>query len=147
MIRKAVEQDIDTINNLLTLLIQDERKYNSNINPEFKVTNMYNNKINDDSRLILVYEVEGKVIGYIYGFLDESPVTIYPEATLDALYVEESYRGNGIATELINEFVKWCKENHAVSIEVGVLSKNNKAVNLYRKNKFISYSERLKQII
>lgn len=147
MIRKVQEKDLSTVDNLLTLLIQDERKYNKNINPDFKVDGWYQRFINDDNRIILVYEIDSKVVGYIYGYIDLSPVNIRPEAILDALYVEESYRTNGIATELIDEFITWVKSKDAISIEVSVLLENNKAINLYLKNRFKKYSERLKLMI
>ena len=147
MIRKVQEKDLSTVDNLLTLLIQDERKYNKNINPDFKVDGWYQRFINDDNRIILVYEIDSKVVGYIYGYIDLSPVNIRPVAILDALYVEESYRTNGIATELIDEFINWVKSKDAISIEVSVLLENNKAINLYQKNRFKKYSERLKLMI
>lgn len=147
MIRKVQEKDLPYVDNLLTLLIQDERKYNKNINPDFKVDGWYQRFINDDNRIILVYEIDSKVVGYIYGYIDLSPVNIRPEAILDALYVEESYRTNGIATELIDEFINWVKSKDAISIEVSVLLENNKAINLYLKNRFKKYSERLKLMI
>ena len=147
MIRKVQEKDLSTVDNLLTLLIQDERKYNKNINPDFKVDGWYQRFINDDNRIILVYEIDSKVVGYIYGYIDLSPVNIRPEAILDALYVEESHRTNGIATELIDEFITWVKSKDAISIEVSVLLENNKAINLYLKNRFKKYSERLKLMI
>ncbi len=147
MIRKVQEKDLSTVDNLLTLLIQDERKYNKNINPDFKVDGWYQRFINDDNRIILVYEIDSKVVGYIYGYIDLSPVNIRPVAILDALYVEESYRTNGIATELIDEFINWVKSKDAISIEVSVLLENNKAINLYLKNRFKKYSERLKLMI
>ena len=147
MIRKVQEKDLSTVDNLLTLLIQDERKYNKNINPDFKVDGWYQRFINDDNRIILVYEIDSKVVGYIYCYIDLSPVNIRPVAILDALYVEESYRTNGIATELIDEFINWVKSKDAISIEVSVLLENNKAINLYLKNRFKKYSERLKLMI
>ena len=147
MIRTITEKDLPIVDNLLTLLIQDERKYNKNINPDFKVDNWYKRFINDDNRIILVYEENSKIVAYIYGYIDSSPVNLRPEAFLDALYVEEGYRQNGIATKLIDTFITWVKSKDAISIEVGVLLENNKAINLYLKNNFIKYSERLKLMI
>ena len=144
MIREALEKDLIAVDNLLTLLIQDERIYNKNINPDFKVDGWYQKYINDDNRVILVYEMDSKIVGYLYGYIEVTPVNIRNEAFLDALYVEESFRKNGIATELINDFINWVKMKDAISIEVGVLLRNNKAINLYLKNKFKRYSERLK---
>lgn len=56
IIRRATIKDVKELNNLLTLLIRDEKQYDENINEEFVVTNMYENYIEDTTRCILVAE-------------------------------------------------------------------------------------------
>ena len=141
-IRKATYDDVETLNHLLTLLIRDERQYNSAINENFTVINMYENYIEDLSRLIIVAEKEGKIAGYLYGYLlptDDSYK--YKVSKLDALYVNSEYRQSGVATALIQYFKEWSKSNHVKSIEVGVCSNNQKAKNLYTKQNFETQME------
>ena len=105
IIRKASLEDVKTLNWLLTLLIRDEKKYDNNINENFTVTNMYENYIYDENKIILVAIEEGKIAGYIYGYIIEPDAILNNKiAKLDALYILEEYRNKGIASNLINEF-------------------------------------------
>lgn len=144
-IRKANLKDAKELNWLLTLLIRDEKQYDANINEEFVVTNMYENYIEDTSRCILVAEDNNKILGYLYGFIEENDITIsLKEAKLDALYVKEEYRNQHIADELIIEFKKWVKEHNIQFVNVGVCTLNTKAKRLYAKHHFLTVKEELK---
>ena len=53
-------------------------------------------------------------MGYLYGFLYQIPgMMLRPVAIMDALYVEEAYRGQGIARELFQRFREFAEEGHA----------------------------------
>ena len=118
-IRKAEYQDAKRLNFLLTLLIRDERQYNPEINEDFVVTNMYENYIDDDKRIILVAEEDDKIIGYLYGFIVLSDeVETGRIANLDALYVEEDYRKHGVAEKLIDQFKVWVLNNKINAVKV-----------------------------
>ena len=144
IIRKAIYDDVKKLNELLTLLIQDEKQYDEGINDKFVVTNMYENYIEDKTKLILVAEEDNKIVGYLYGKLEDSDETYkYKVALLDALYVTKEYRKKGIADALINEFKNWAKLNNVDLLKVNVCSKNIKAKKLYEKHNFITHSETL----
>ena len=141
-IRKAKYKDAKRLNFLLTLLIRDERQYNPEINEDFVVTNMYENYIDDDKRIILVAEEDDKIIGYLYGFMVENDeVETGKIANLDALYVEEDYRKHGVAEKLIDQFKVWVLNNKINKIDVNVCSANYKAKSLYTKKGFITTKE------
>ena len=147
-IRKARMEDAKELNSLLTLLIRDEGQYDKNINMNFEVTNMYENYINDPNRIILVALIDNKIVGYIYGFKQfKDDVFTKDIGILDALYVKEDYRTLGVANSLIKEFKKWAQEMALKEIEVNVLVANTKAHNLYLKNDFKTFSEKMKCII
>jgi len=131
IIRKAIKEDAPKLDEMLTSLIQDERQYDDNINERFKVEKMYENYIEDETRYILVAENENHILGYIYGYCENTPVTKKPTARIDALYVREEARNNGIARKLISSFINWAKIKNITSIEIGVLNANNKAMLLY----------------
>ncbi len=148
IIRKAIYDDVKKLNELLTLLIQDEKQYDEGINDNFVVTNMYENYIEDKTKLILVAEEDNNIVGYLYGKLEESDETYkYKVAILDALYVIEEYRQKGIADSLINEFKNWAKLNNVNLLKVNVCSKNIKAKKLYEKHNFIMHSETLRKFL
>ncbi len=136
-IRKAEVKDAKELNWLLTLLIRDEKQYDDNIDPNFVVTNMYENYILDKTKFIILAEMDNKIVGYLYGYIKETDPTIKDKTgVLDALFVLEEYRKNNIANNLINEFKKWAIEENIKTVEVNVCSENIKAKNLYIKNNF-----------
>lgn len=141
-IRKALIKDAKTVNNLLTLLIRDEKQYDPSINTDFAVTNMYENYIDKPGYLVIVAEENQKIMGYLYGYLKDNDGTYNGNiAKLDALFVLEEYRHQGIADALITYFKDWALKNHVKKIEVGVCSKNIKAKCLYEKHHFITTKE------
>ena len=144
IIRKAEYKDVETLNNFLTFLIRDERQYDLGIDENFVVTNMYENYIEDPSKLIIVAEENKKIIGYLYGIIKPNDETYkYIIAKLDALYIDSNFRNKGIATSLIEYFKKWTKTQNVNKIEVNVWSNNTKAKSLYEKNGFQTTSETL----
>ena len=139
VIRNAEIEDASIIDKFLTKLIHDEKKYDSNIDEKCEITNYYENLILKDNNIVLVAEINNKIIGYLYGFIINNGNTcINLTSKLDALYVEEEYRNKSVANSLINEFKKWCELKNVKNIEVSVCSKNESAVNLYNKNGFTS---------
>ncbi len=148
-IRKAEEKDALVLNNLLTKLIQDERQYDKNIDESFVVTSFYEHYVDDPNRCLLVADNNGVILGYLYGYLcpQEDGLVKHLEAKLDALFVEEEYRNNKIAQELIANFKSWCLDKKVNSIEVDVCSDNKKAFNLYSQSGFKEVKKSLKMDI
>ena len=137
-IDKAKFEDAIEINNLLTDLIQDERiKYNSNINENYKVENFYDKYINNEDVCILVAKDKDTILGYVYGFIQDNGNLFNKSiAQMDALFVKEKYRGNGIAKKLIDNFIKWSHRKGASYAELSVCKDNIDALNLYKKEGF-----------
>ena len=141
-IRRAKVEEVSTLNQFLTMLIQDERQYDANIDENFVVTNMYENYIEDQNAILLVSIVDEKIVGYVFGKIEPpNNVVKKREARLDALFVLPEYRNRGIARELVNELVKWAKNNGAASLEVGVITENSKAKDLYLSSGFNTFKE------
>lgn len=137
IIRKAKIEDCKKLDYFLTLLVRDEKQYDDSIDEFFAVINYYENFVNDLDKCLLVATNNDEIVGYIYGYKQEKDPTSYKtEYLLDALYVMDNYRNQGIGTALINEFKTWCLENNGTDINVNVCSKNKDAKNLYQSNKF-----------
>lgn len=135
IIRKAEDQDVKILNNFLTLLIRDEKKYDLGINENF---------IEDETKLIIVAEENGIIMGYLFGVIKPKDATYnYTTARLDALYVLPEFRKKGIATALIEYFKKWAFAKKAQKLEVSVWSNNKEAKQLYEKAHFKTASETL----
>lgn len=120
-------------NELLTKLIKDEKKYDENINENCVVSSLYEKFYDDEDVCLLVAVKEGSVIGYVYGFIENSGDAVLNKiCILDALYVEEEHRRYGVGKKLINELKNWAKEKAAKHMELKVLLQNEKAKNLYK---------------
>ena len=134
-IEKANYNDTLKVDNLLTKLIQDERKYDKNINKNYIVKDFYNKFVNKSDSCIAVAKTGNKeIIGYCFVYIEDYG-NVYNEkiVQLDALFVEPIYRGNGIAQKLINYITKWSKEKGAKYIELKVCNNNENAIKLYDK--------------
>lgn len=137
-ISKVMLNEISEINNMLTDLIQDERKnYDSNINENYKVEEFYEKLINNNDKTIFVARDNDIVLGYVYGFIQDNG-SLYNNkvAQLDALFVKEQYRGNGIARSLTKEFINWAEEKGVAYIELSVCKNNTNAISLYENEGF-----------
>lgn len=137
-ISKAMLNEMPEINKMLTDLIQDERKnYDSNINENYKVQEFYEKLIDDENKIILVARDNDIILGYVYGFIQDNGNLFNNKiAKLDALFVKEQYRGNGIARSLIREFINWASEKEVAYVELSVCKDNINAISLYENEGF-----------
>lgn len=127
-------EDCKICDNFLTLLIQDERKYDNTIDEKFVVKDYFINMINNQN-ILLLYKKENKPIGYIFA------KKIDDKYLIDGLYVDFNFRNNGIATKLIKEIIKDIYLLGDYKIFINVLKKNKVAVNLYKNIGFIVEQE------
>ena len=131
---------------LLTLLIQDEKKYNENIKEDYKLDNWYPNLIDKDNNQLFIAVYNNEIVGYAYVKIitsSDSP-EIYTEASISGIYIKENYRRQGIATKLINEAKKWCINKGVSYLKLNVLEGNRTALNLYKKLGFNDFSRVLR---
>ena len=136
-------EEANTCDKLLTLLIQDEKKYNDNVS-DIVVLDWYNKLYDNPDKVIFVAKENDEIIGYIYAKINFDHSMIYKVTLIDALYVKEEYRFKGIATQLINTIKNWTKEQGIKQITINVIEKNDVAYMLYRKLGFDNYSICLK---
>ena len=122
--------DCKICDNFLTLLIQDERKYDTTIDEKFVVKDYFINMINNQN-ILLLYKNENKPIGYIFAKKTDDKYLI------DGLYIDINYRNKGIATKLIKAIIKEIYSLGDYKIFINVLKKNKVAVNLYKNIGFI----------
>ncbi len=135
--------------NLLTELVQYERTFDLNVRKEFVVSEYYKTKMKNCNYFIKLALDEEKPVAFICGFLKNMKGTLVYEsvAKIDAIYIKEEYRGKGIATNLINEFISWCKNKNIKEIDIGVFLANEKAYKLYKKLGFVDNIMYLKKEI
>lgn len=145
LIRVLDEINANNCDVLLTKLIQDEKQYNAFINENFIVKDYFKNVIKDEQNILLGYEENEKIVGYIYfKFIKDEDGSGY---LIDGLYIEEEYRNKGIAKSLIEEGLKIIKEKGIDFIDINVMSKNEIAVNLYKSFGFEILSFKMRKTI
>lgn len=76
--------------------------------------------------LVLVAEVEGRVIGVLNGLLRRGVVDL-------GLIVEASWRGKGVGSQLLERCLRWAAENRAHKVFLEVWPHNKGAIELYKK--------------
>lgn len=131
-IREAETKDCGRMDELLTELIRYEARFDPNLNPSCDIKDNYAERLGLEGHKAFVAEADGRIVGFLYGFLYRIPdVWRYPVAILDSLYVEEAYRGNGIAKELFHAFRAFAAAHKAGRMELKVMSQNSGAIALY----------------
>lgn len=137
-IRNVKLEESKQVDEFLTKLIHDEKKYDENINENFTVDSFYKNYVdNENLCLAIAVNENDDILGYIFGYiLNLGNVDIEKVAKLDALYIEENYRKNNIGNSLIEYFKNWSKSKHISYIELSVCKDNLDAISIYSKNNF-----------
>lgn len=144
-IRNAEPKDAEQLDMMLTRLIQDESRYDRNLNRECEIKDNYCNRIGLDGHKLILIEENGEIVGYLYGFVYHIPgICKSPIAILDALFIDEKHRRKGYASMLIAEFRAFAIENGACQIELKVVSDNKHAVDLYKKLSFVETKKYMK---
>ena len=139
-------EDAQECDKLLTMLINDEAKYDDNCKDDLTITKWYSELYLDDSKMLFVYKENNRILGYIYAKineLDESNI-LKEEILIDALYILEEERNKGIATKLIEKIKNIAKEKDIKIITINVLNKNVVAKKLYEKLEFNVLKETLR---
>lgn len=91
---------------------------------------------NDDGGLWIYFDDEDKIIGTVALKKSEDGQMI-----LKKMYVDSNYRGTGIAQELFNIVIEFCKKNEIKEIMLSTFRELERAVKFYIKNGFQEMEE------
>lgn len=92
------------------------------------------NTKSEDLFLMIAEDDQGHVQGFIWANKQEKPKA---SVMILSLYVTESYRGNGIATNLKKSLEEWCKLEGIKAIQTTVHYSNNNMMALNKKLGYI----------
>lgn len=128
-------EEAQICDDLLTKLIMSERKYDDNVKETYKVNYYYTELFNKDYNVLICAKHNDNIVGFIYGFIkyEKGDLVKANVGFIDAVYVKNEFRKQGIASQLINEFYKWCNSKDVKYVEVSSYIKNDGACNLYKK--------------
>lgn len=87
----------------------------------------------------LFIEQNGKEISHAYLYLIKNDLHAEPYGLLEDVFVNESSRGSGLGTGLINEIIKTAKENGCYKIVATSRNERPKVHALYEKFGFKNY--------
>ena len=142
MIRKATANDTAQISELY----REQFKEMAKLIPDFikegdQSVEFIESTISGENSDILVYEDDGKVVGFI--LLQAKTRPDFPFIVqgkfcyiMDVL-VTENCRGKGFGTELMNSAKEWATDRGCIFVNLDVLSNNTDAIRLYEKLGFI----------
>jgi len=94
----------------------------------------------EDENQVLVYEIN-RVVGFLM-FVKQARSMLRlkrSRAMITDLYVEEEYRGQGIASKLLERCLQYLKSMGVEEVRVNVLVNNTPAISLYRKLGFTDH--------
>ena len=114
MIRKLLKEDFDRVYEL-------GLKLHSN----YKIINNLEEIINNDLNYFYVYEIDGKVVGFIHY------TKLYNSVDLVDVVVNEHYQNQRIGSNLIDYMITSLKPDDKIYLEVN--TNNKKAISLYQK--------------
>ncbi len=139
IIRKAKTNDIETIHKL----DKESVKYHKKFDKDFYTISEGFWKIKRDSQikaiksptnLILVAEIDEKVVGYIWGYVET--IMKHKIGKIQELIVTSKQRGKGIGKELIKRMLDFFKSRGCIISEIGVFVENEPTIKVYEKSGF-----------
>ena len=96
--------------------------------------------LSDENRPILIGELDGQVAGYAFCILQitkDDPVLMDRKVLyIDDLCVEESLRGQGVATEVYQKTLAFARELGCDAVTLNVWCGNDSAMKFYEKSGF-----------
>ncbi|EOD01606.1 GNAT family N-acetyltransferase [Caldisalinibacter kiritimatiensis] len=99
---------------------------------------LYNDDFDRADRLILIAKDKGKYIGFVrveiktISSIFQRKVTGY----ISDIYIDEEYRGSGLAESFMKEVRNWLKSKRIYDVRLNVNSQNIRAINFYKKMGF-----------
>lgn len=150
---RATNQDLDKITELWVELMKDHEIMEPGL---FKDTvtkaRYYKDKLEEDfeddehNRIFIIKDEMGKnsdkkIKGYISGNINFSG-TIYssdPIGYINDLYIVPSFQNKGYGKQLINQLMNWFGEKNIKKVELLVVLKNTRALELFKSFQFETY--------
>ena len=155
IIRLASEADYSSVN---SLHFQTYKLYRQNIPESYRPTppivlskGDFFNIIKDKNALMLVAEVDGKVVGQLYAFVEkyegDEVTTGYNRVEIGEISIVPENVRQGIGTKLMKEVEIWAKTKQITELSTLVYDFNKEAIEFYRSNDYKPYSIKMNKKI
>ncbi|MDO6583873.1 GNAT family N-acetyltransferase [Photobacterium sp. SP02] len=146
-IRRALKSDIDS----LLLLNQQigvlhfENAPEAFVKPSSEERQFLLNALNDLSRLFLVADVLGEVVGFVTATVTQNEAVPFlvktPICRVGTIVVDENARVSGVGRQLMVQCTEWAKSQGAEQMRLEVMSFNSNAQKFYAKLGFEEQSK------
>ncbi|MBS7621220.1 GNAT family N-acetyltransferase [Candidatus Bathyarchaeota archaeon] len=146
-IRHAAEEDLQEIVRLSKKLGRDESARDSMISPlpsEFQSPSWILKNIKSEKAVVLVGEIEGKIVGYSLGWIGQPWAYKGKRGYICDCFVEKPYRRRGIGKALIKAMLEWFIDKGVECVEADVYSNNVQSLKLFKKLGFKEIFKRLR---
>jgi len=128
VIREAASDDVNGIIEVLkTSYLQDEAWARKALEKLLATENY----------VILVAELDRKIVGFIDYYILPSVWEKWNEATINYLFIHKDYQGRGIGSKLLKEVIKQTDKMGIMELHVGTEKENKRAIHLYKKHGFL----------
>ncbi|NIR87929.1 GNAT family N-acetyltransferase [Candidatus Bathyarchaeota archaeon] len=128
VIREVASEDVEDIIQIFkTVYLQDESWARSALQRLLAIPNY----------VMLVAELESRVVGYIDYYVLPSIWEKWNEATINYLFIHKDYQGKGIGSKLLEEVVKRADKIGIVELHIATEKGNERAIRLYKKHGFV----------
>lgn len=117
---------------LFVKFLDSEGIYDDNYQKR-EILNSFLKDLDSETNMLLATVENDKVLAFLYGYIENKKGMKEPVAHLTFIYVDENYRKQNIATNLINEYLGILKENNISIVEVKSYKENIAANKLYDK--------------
>lgn len=156
-IRKAGIRDISQIASLNYKLNTYHLKFDSYydlksdaetiLRKQYYKTMLLIKTIHSKKTLLLVAEIDNKIIGYVYGSIlgrsDFYKVNRY--GYIGGLFVLKEYRRKSVGRKLVYGMLDWFKQNNINYVETKVDLRNKSAVSSWEKYGFVAFHLKMKK--
>lgn len=133
IVRAVSDDDYRICDSMMSKLINFESTIDPLLNSGVVVNGFNKSVASDDS--FVGYATNGSPIGYVCALLNhkKGSVNATNMISIETLYVEEAYRGQGIAKALVSSVEEWAyslyKDDY--SLEITTLTHNKSAIDIY----------------
>lgn len=117
---------------LFLKFLDSEGKYDYNYQKRENI-NSFLGDLEDENNVLLTVIKNDKVVAFLYGYIESKKGMKEPVAHLTFIYVDNDYRKQNIATNLIEEYLRILKVNNIQIVEVKSYKDNSVANSLYNK--------------
>ncbi len=113
--RYATKADLPTLLRFGEQLFLVEREFDRTVTfNQDEAQDRYSQQLENPLALFVVVETDDHhAAGYLYAHIDTSETGQLPQCEIEVVYVDEQYRGQGVAPELVKRALKWVKDTDA----------------------------------